>query len=144
MIIALYSIRDYSKGVAMMRQRLITFIGLFICTTSSFLTAQDSLTRIVGAEEQQVVLPSLVATQRKDPGAIQELISFLKVTRLSAFRDMTGAGTAVLPGDDAPPLPATISLQGIDKLRLDIQTTEGSGLHLIGAPSSDTVQQRPL
>jgi hypothetical protein len=108
-----------------MRTKILC-VALFIGFAGALLNAQDAFPRIVGPEDQQIPMPTGGVQGRKDPGAMQELISFLKTTQLASFIDMRGIGTALLPGGDSSPLPATMHLQGADKFRLDIQTSSGT------------------
>jgi len=84
-------------------------------------------TRILGAEDTEVIVPKAVLPlSRKDAAALQEIIDFLKATNGTNWSGMQASGTLTSPsGDSEAQSPATLTIQNGDAFRLDVNAPEG-------------------
>ena len=106
--------------------RLLLTCTVFVrCVCSPLVThAQDDLTRIYGAEDQEVPTPAFTGTLgQKDPAALQELIDYIKAVNITAWKGMQASGTFIDSSDNTSQALLTI-LNG-DHFRLDVETPKG-------------------
>lgn len=86
--------------------------------------AQSDLTRVYGAEDQTVPVPTLVGTLgQKDAAALQELIDYLKAVNIVKWQGMQASGTLIDGSGQSER--ATLTVLNGDNFRLDVETPHG-------------------
>lgn len=96
--------------------------SIFLISTSA--NAQTDFTRIYGSEDRAVPMPTFVGTLgRKDAGAIQERLNYLKAVNVLDWKGMQASG--ILTDDSGNANQATLAILNADHSRLDVQTSDG-------------------
>lgn len=124
--------------VASLRIRigLIIFaVFLPLCASSP---GQTGFTRIQGTEDQGVPMPAFVGTLgRKDTGALQEFVDYLKAVNVSGWQGMQASGTMTDSRGNTDQ--ATLTIRGGDDFRLDVQTPNGKRSTRIRGSNGETL-----
>jgi len=116
---------------------LIIFAVIFpLCVSAR---GQTDFTRIQGNEDQSVPVPTFVGTLgQKDAGALQELVDYLKAVNILAWHGMQASG--VMTDSHGNTDQATLTIQGADDFRLDVQMSKGKRSTRISQGNGETLE----
>lgn len=85
---------------------------------------QADFTRLYGSEDGDIVTPDVRCDWgRQDPGALKELIEYLKVTAISTWEGISASGTNSSP--DGIKESVTLTIGRANGFRLDVDTASG-------------------
>lgn len=106
----------YGRGVASILLMAVTTIAVGQIDPSPF--------RVYGTTDRDIPTPHHSAKTISDPGALQQFIDFVRVSRVSGWKGMTAKGTITYSGD-VQPYPAHIYLRDSTASRLDVEKPDG-------------------
>lgn len=121
------------------KTRIALIIFAVILPMCASAPGQTGFTRIYGAEDQSVPMPNFVgALGQRDAGALQELASYRKAVNISVWHGMQASG--MMTDSHGNKDHATLTIQGADDFRLDIQTPNGKRSTRISEGNGETLE----
>lgn len=122
--------------------------GLYVvlfCAVTIPLIAQDRFTRLVGPEDKGIPLPAVTGVRgRHDADGLREVIAYLRAVGFKNWVGMQATGTITPRTAPLSPLPATLTILGEDKYRLDIQKTAGTVTIRYSGPAASIRNEKGL
>jgi hypothetical protein len=97
---------------------------LLLSGSAVFAQSMNSPGRVYGTSDQDVPTPAHSLKTASDPGAIQAVIDFVRMTGVTGWTGMTATGTMTSAGSENTE-PAELNVLKSRRYRLDVETSSG-------------------